>query len=141
MRTDLLRLKHRRLIAVDNIELSGVDEILNKLKNIGANVSKLENQALRNAAEPVLEDAKANAPVKTGKLKEGLGISSVKAKAGMKYILVGIDKSDNSKIFYGKFIEFGTSKMSPRPFMGPAYEKNKREIIEEIKSTLREGLK
>lgn len=126
---------------MDNIELSGVDEILNKLQKIGANVSKLENQALRNAAEPVLEDAKANAPVRTGKLKEGLKISSIKIKEGMKYVLVGVDKSDNSKIFYSKFIEFGTTKMSARPFLGPAYEKNRREIIEEIKNTLREGLK
>ena len=126
---------------MDNIELSGVDEILNKLQNIGANVSKFENQALRNAAEPVLEDAKANAPVRTGKLKEGLKISSIKTKEGMKYVLVGVDKSDNSKIFYGKFVEFGTTKMSARPFLGPAYEKNKREIVETIKNTLKEGLK
>lgn len=55
-----------------NIELEGVDEILNKLQSIGANVGKLENKALKNAAEPVLEDAKANVPVKTGKLKKGL---------------------------------------------------------------------
>jgi len=126
---------------VDNIELSGVDEILIRLQQIGANVSRLENQALRNAAEPVLEDAKANAPVRTGKLKEGLKISSIKTKEGMKYVLVGVDKSDNSKIFYGKFVEFGTTKMSARPFLGPAYEKNKREIVETIKDTLKEGLK
>ena len=126
---------------MDNIELSGVDEILNRLQQIGANVSRLENQALRNAAEPVLEDAKANAPVRTGKLKEGLKISSIKTKEGMKYILVGVDKSDNSKIFYGKFVEFGTTKMSARPFLGPAYEKNKREIVETIKDKLKEGLK
>ena len=126
---------------MDNIELSGVDEILNRLQQIGANVSRLENQALRNAAEPVLEDAKANAPVRTGKLKEGLKISSIKTKEGMKYVLVGVDKSDNSKIFYGKFVEFGTTKMSARPFLGPAYEKNKREIVETIKDTLKEGLK
>lgn len=54
-----------------NIELEGVDEILNKLQSIGAKVGKLENKALKNAAEPVLEDAKANVPVKTGKLKKG----------------------------------------------------------------------
>jgi HK97 gp10 family phage protein len=126
---------------MDNIELSGVDEILNKLQKIGVNVSRLENQALRNAAEPVLEDAKANAPIRTGKLKEGLKISGVKNRDGTKYVLVGIDKSDNSKIFYGKFIEFGTSKMSPRPFLEPAYDKNKKEILERIKSTLKEGLK
>jgi HK97 gp10 family phage protein len=124
-----------------DIKLDGVDELLNKLQQLGANISSLENKALKNAAEPVLEDAKANVPVKTGKLQRGLKTSGIKTKDGIKYVLVGVDRSDNSKIFYGKFIEFGTSKMSARPFLEPAYEKNKKEIVEAIKNTLKEGLK
>ncbi|WP_333861535.1 HK97-gp10 family putative phage morphogenesis protein [Clostridium sp.] len=124
-----------------DIELTGVDEILNKLQQMGANISRLENKALRNAAEPVLEDAKANVPVRTGKLKKGLKITNVKKKEGIKYILVGVDRGDNSEIFYSKFIEFGTSKMSARPFLQPAYEKNKDNIQKTIANTLKEGLK
>ena len=124
-----------------DIELTGVDEILNKLQQMGANISRLENKALRNAAEPVLEDAKANVPVRTGKLKKGLKITNVKKKEGVKYILVGVDRGDNSEIFYSKFIEFGTSKMSARPFLQPAYEKNKDNIQKTIANTLKEGLK
>jgi len=126
---------------VADIELTGVDEILNKLQQMGANISRLENKALRNAAEPVLEDAKANVPVRTGKLKKGLKITNVKKKEGIKYILVGVDRGDNSEIFYSKFIEFGTSKMSARPFLQPAYEKNKDNIQKTIANTLKEGLK
>ena len=128
---------------MDNIELSGVDEILNKLQKIGANISRFENKALKNAAEPVLDDAKATSAFhdRSGKLRRGLKISGIKTKDGIKYVLVGVDKSDNSEIFYGKFVEFGTTKMSARPFLGPAYEKNKREIVETIKDTLKEGLK
>ncbi|AND85564.1 hypothetical protein GTH52_01065 [Clostridium tyrobutyricum] len=124
-----------------NIELTGVDEILNKLQQIGANVGRLENKALKNAAEPVLEDAKANVPVRTGKLKKGLKITNVKKKEGIKYILVGVDKGDNSEIFYGKFIEFGTSKRAAHPFLQPAYEKNIDDIKGIIAETLKEGLK
>ncbi|WP_411680646.1 HK97-gp10 family putative phage morphogenesis protein [Clostridium thailandense] len=124
-----------------SIELTGVDEILNKLQQMGANVGRLENKALKNAAEPVLEDAKANVPVRTGKLKKGLKITNVKKKDGMKYILVGVDRGDNSEVFYGKFIEFGTSKMPARPFLQPAYEKNKNKIQKTIAGTLKEGLK
>jgi len=87
---------------VASIELTGVDEILNKLQQMGVNISRLENKALKNAAEPVLEDAKANVPVRTGKLKKGLKITNVKKKEGVKYILVGVDRGDNSEIFYGK---------------------------------------
>ncbi|APM39929.1 HK97-gp10 family putative phage morphogenesis protein [Clostridium kluyveri] len=124
-----------------DIELTGVDEILNKLQQMGTNISRLENKALKNAAEPVLEDAKANVPVRTGKLKKGLKITNVKKEEGVKYILVGVDRGDNSEIFYGKFIEFGTSKMSARPFLQPAYEKNKDNIQKTIANTLKEGLK
>jgi len=128
---------------VDNIELTGVDEILNRLQQIGGNISKFENKALKNAAEPVLADAKSTTAFhdRSGKLRRGLKTSGIKTKDGIKYVLVGVDKSDNSEIFYGKFIEFGTSKMNARPFLGPAYEKNKKEIVETIKDTLREGLK
>lgn len=126
-----------------NIELTGVDEILNRLQQIGANLGKLENKALKNAAEPVLDDAKATNAFKnrSGKLRKGLKITNVKKKDGMKYILVGVDRGDNSEVFYGKFIEFGTSKMPARPFLQPAYEKNKDNIKRTIAETLKEGLK
>lgn len=124
-----------------NIELMGVNEILNKLQQIGSNVGRLENKALKNAAEPVLEDAKTNVSVRTGKLKKGLKITNVKKKENIKYILVGVDRGDNSEIFYGKFIEFGTSKRAAHPFLQPAYEKNKDDIKRIIAETLKEGLK
>lgn len=126
-----------------DIELTGVDEILNKLQQIGTNISRLENKALRNAAEPVLEDAKATNAFndRSGKLRKGLKISNIKSIEGTKYVLVGVDKSDNSKIYYGKFLEFGTSKMPAKPFLQPAYEKNKDIIEKTIAETLKEGLK
>lgn len=126
-----------------DIELKGVDQILDKLNQMGANITRLENKALKNAAQPVLEDAKVTNAFndRSGRLRKRLKISSVKKKEGVKYILVGVDKSDNSKIFYGKFLEFGTSKISARPFLQPAYEKNKEEIQKTIAETLKEGLK
>lgn len=126
-----------------DIELKGVDQILNKLSRMGANITRFENKALKNAAEPVLEDAKATNVFndRSGRLRKGLKISGVKKKEGVKYILVGVDKSDNSKIFYGKFLEFGTSKISARPFLQPAYEKNRGQIQKTIAETLKEGLK
>lgn len=124
-------------------ELKGVDQILNKLSQMGANITRFENKALKNAAETVLEDAKATNVFndRSGRLRKGLKISGVKKKEGVKYILVGVDKSDNSKIFYGKFLEFGTSKISARPFLQPAYEKNREQIQKTIAETLKEGLK
>lgn len=122
------------------ISMEGVDAIIERLNAINANVNKLTNTALKKAAVPVLADAISNAPVLSGKLKEGLKISGIKSKEGIKYVLVGIDKSDNSEIFWGKFSEFGTSKMPAKPFLGPAFEKNKNTVNEIIKNTLKGGL-
>jgi HK97 gp10 family phage protein len=106
MKTDIWKLKLWRLNKVADIELKGVDEIIDKLQRIGANVGRLENQALKNAAEPVLDAAKENVPVRTGKLKSGIRISKVKVKSGVKYIQVGVDREDNSEIFYGRICCF-----------------------------------
>ena len=125
------------------IRMEGVDAIIDKLNAINANVNKLTNTALKAAAVPILDDAKSTSAFadRTGKLRAGLKTSAVKTQGGIKYVLVGIDKGDTSKIFYGKFIEFGTTIKAARPFLGPAYESNKSKVQEIIKDVLKGGLR
>ncbi len=123
-----------------NIELEGVQELLDKLQQMGHQAARIENQALVKGAQPILEEAVRNAPEKTGKGKKGLKISRPRKQGEEKYVLVGIDRGDYSEIFYMKFHEFGTSKMKARPFLGPAYEKNKAKTLEIIREELKRGL-
>ncbi len=45
----------------------------------------------------------------------------------------GKDKTNvESNADYSAFLEYGTSKMEPRPFMLPAFEKNKKPIINAV---------
>nr|WP_208461157.1 HK97-gp10 family putative phage morphogenesis protein [Clostridium botulinum] len=122
------------------MELDGLDELIRKVQDMGRAGTMIENRALKKAGELIVEEAKNNVPFRKGKLKEGLKVSGVRKKNGNKFVLAGIQKGDNSKIFYGKFLEFGTSKMKARPFMGPAYESKKEEAKEVIKEELRKGL-
>nr|WP_207794467.1 HK97-gp10 family putative phage morphogenesis protein [Clostridium botulinum] len=122
------------------MELDGMDNLIRKIEDIGKAGTRIENKALKKAGELIVEEAKNNVPFRKGKLKEGLKVSGVRKKNGNKFVLAGIQKGDNSKIFYGKFLEFGTSKMKARPFMGPAYESKKEEAKEVIKEELRKGL-
>lgn len=117
-----------------------MEQLIRKIEDMGKAGARVENEALKKAGEVILNEAKNNAPQKTGKLKEGLKVSSVRKKNDNKYVLVGIQKGDNSNIFYGKFLEFGTSKMPAKPFMAPAYESKKEEVKEIIKEELRRGL-
>lgn len=123
-----------------DLKIEGMDELLNKISEMGRKASRIENDALIKAAEPILEDAVRSAPKLTGKGKEGLKITRPKLKDGKRYILIGIDRGDISEIFYMKFHEFGTSKMQARPFLGPAYEKNKTKAMEIIKEELKKAI-
>ncbi|NFJ83905.1 HK97 gp10 family phage protein [Clostridium botulinum] len=123
-----------------SMELDGMDNVIRKIEDMGKAGTRIENKALKKAGELIVEEAKNNVPFRKGKLKEGLKVSGVRKKNGNKFVLAGIQKGDNSKIFYGKFLEFGTSKMKARPFMGPAYESKKEEAKEIIKQELRNAL-
>lgn len=41
---------------------------------------------------------------------------------------------------YGRFLEFGTSKMAPRPFLTPAYFNNLEKIVDRIKHGLERAI-
>jgi len=125
------------------LTLSGVDDLIAMLNAMNANTNKLVNAALKAAAVPVLEDAKATSAFadRSGKLRRMLSTSGVRTKDGVKYILIGVDKGDISEIFYAKFIEFGTSRMSAKPFLDPAYQNNKYTVLRILKEKLKEGLR
>lgn len=105
---------------------------------------------------------------KSNHAKDLLKISRPRSKGDTKYVLVGLDKGDVSEAFYLKFAEWGTSAHSikvqkgkqiaggilkstknkpinipslpARPFLQPAYERNKKQAIEIIKQELKRGL-
>ena len=136
------------------IELSGLNDLLNKLRQVSDKANRVENAALLAAAEPVQKTASRLAPRsdtpskptrsqswRTGRhLADNIVISKVKKKNGVKYVEIGPTRGDNSAFFYAKFIEWGTSRMPARPFMQPAYEQNKKEILDTISLHLREAL-
>ena len=125
-----------------DLEVSGMQELLDKMQELGKHATKIQNQALLKAAEPILNDAVQTTTFtdRTGRLRKGLKISRPKSKGDTRYVLVGIDKGDISKIFWGKFHEFGTSREPARPFLAPAYARHKKEAIEIIKNELRKAL-
>ncbi len=49
----------------------------------------------------------------------------------------GLSAEVGSHIFYAPFLEDGTSKMDPRPWLRPAYEKYADDIADEVTDVLR----
>ena len=123
----------------NTMTLEGMEEILDRLKELGQRAAPAENQALFAGAKIVQKYASQRAP-RSSETKEHLAdnivISDPKQDENGKYVEVG----PKAPFFYGKFLEYGTSKMSPRPFMGPAQAESKKQVLETIRQTLKEGL-
>ena len=72
-------------------------------------------KAFEDAAEDLMNEAKRNAPISTGKLKNSITKKTLTNKKGSKLMAVGPD------LDYGFFVEVGANDKAPRPFMGRAY--------------------
>lgn len=120
------------------LHLEGADE-LNKA------LAKLENKpkghALREAtedgAEVIRSEAARNAPRDTGVLQENIEDQTHRLQIGRAQIDIGPAR----KAFYGRMIELGTSKMSAKPFLRPAFDTKKDDAIKAIGDTLKRILK
>lgn len=126
-----------------NVEFEGFNEIINGLNKLGGKANEAENRILKKAGEIVRDEASRRAPrsrLNKKHLADNIKISKIQSKNGKKYILVGPGKGDNSEFFYGKFIEYGTSKKPARPFLEPALRESGNEIFDEAKKILRETL-
>jgi len=122
-----------------NVTLEGMDEILDRLKELGQRAAPAENQALYAGAKIVQESASQKAPRSSETnehLADNIVISEPKQDENGKYVEVG----PKAPFFYGKFVEYGTSKMTARPFMGPAQAESKKQVLETIRQTLKAGL-
>lgn len=80
---------------------------------IKAELQKRVNQAVAKAAADVEANAKTDAPIDTGWLRNSIGM----LQRGEADWMVGVGAS------YGRYVEFGTYKVPARPFLMPAFEK------------------
>ena len=77
---------------------------------------------------------KASAPGEAPASDTGFLVSNIRVKAQKDFVEV------RSEASYSKFLEYGTSKMLPRPFMFPASEKSKPKIAEVLFQKIKQSL-
>lgn len=117
------------------VKLQGMQQLKAQLLELEKKIDKkLKEDALIAGAEIMKEKVKESAPVRTGILKANIIVSDVKNSK----IHIGPDQQ--GKAFYGHFLEFGTSKMSAQPFMGPAFENNQDEAQEKMMEVIKREL-
>ena len=87
------------------------------LKAVGRETEKVE----RRLAKLVQRTAEALAPRQTGKLKSEIDIRSSKFADGG--YIVQAQGPGNYTRYYASFVELGTHKMAPQPYLRPAINK------------------
>ena len=121
------------------MEIKGLRELDRELRKLSRKAQRQTvTRALREAAKPMLAEARAKAPVgSTGKLKRGIVIRAVpRLPKGNFGVMVGVKK----EVFYARFLEFGTRRMAPKPFLRPSYEQGKNKAVGDIAKRLKSEL-
>ena len=115
-----------------SVELVGTKELEKAFKDMEADMrNRLAENAASKAGDMVVQDAKALAPVDTEALRDSIGKEIKRGKRGS-FVQVGSTIGDTSQAhgYYAFFIEYGTSKMAPKPFLRPALDKNRNTIMQ-----------
>lgn len=119
------------------MKLEGVATLEAKAKGYTDRVSRkaLESDVLQKAAEPVRERAAAKAPRgATGTLQSGVVVATQSTahrifaqSKGYGRAKVGVGPSSDA--FYGIFQELGTSRHPAQPFLRPAVDASRQQVI------------
>ena len=133
---------------MNDVQLIGLKEVMKKFDFYDKDTRKRLRGAVKDAAKPVLADAKSKLQAQledtSGLLEKDLTIIAEKSKGNNeKYVVrVGQQRRKNAKAInqsgtpYGGYVEYGTSKTAAKPFLRPAIEENgdavKTAVIEGI---------
>lgn len=136
--------------------VKGLRELSEALKELPQRIARNAlRQSVAAGASIIRNDAKARAPVSTqapapgdplpGTLKRSIlikhvpersGVSSqtfiVGVRSGKRYRNQGKKGNRSQDAYYWRWVEFGTVKMSARPFLRPAFEANKQAAVDAI---------
>lgn len=112
----------------------GFDELSADLRGVSVSAAQKALLAVQRTAKQIESGAKQRAPVDTGNLRNSITTSlSDGAGAGASEATV------TAGAFYGPYVEFGTSRMAPQPFFGPAVDEATPQF-EQAMAELLEGL-
>lgn len=116
------------------VEIEGSEEIARKLAELSDTMAGGELAvATRLGAEVVAEEAANRVPRKSGNLARSMSTQVTKATRTRATVLAGPTKDG----YYGRFLEFGTSRQAARPFLRPAFDEKKDEVVRVVGDYLR----
>lgn len=128
---------------MSNIELEGMQELIDRVNKLGAKGEEVKKKALNKTGELIKSSMERRAPRSAENKKhmaDNIEISDIEKEDGVDFIKIGPNKGDNSEFFYSKFTEWGTSKIPAQHWAENSIVENKREVNEIIMDELQRGL-
>lgn len=124
---------------MDGFNVSGLNEILARLNELGDRAEIIEKKALKKGAEIVQEAMKGNvnrSDRDSVHIQDDLKVS-IKDENGVKVAEIGPGKAT---AWRAKFLEFGTTKMPAYPFVEKSLTENREQVMEAIARELKRGM-
>ncbi len=116
-------------------------DLITSLKKLPLNIQKnVMVGATRAGANVIRDDARSRVRKKTGRLKKSIGLIKRKSKRTEVIFTVSPRIGGRNDGFYGRFLEFGTSKLAPVPFMRPALDNQSDESLKASKEYMQKRL-
>lgn len=104
-----------------SVDASEVRRLAFDLEKAPAAVTAKAGRAIAKTAHDIEADAKAIVPVDTGFLK-----NSISSDIGELSAVIGPTAD------YGLYVEEGTSRMGPQPYMRPAFDRRKEGLVQAL---------
>lgn len=112
-----------------NLYIEGLEQLIDDLGNMTNDAIEALKEGASEGAGIVLYDARSGAPVDQGDLKNALRKVQT-GKRSRKKTGYKVEVGPMPGKWHGAFPELGTAKMPAKPFIRPAYDKNKERIKE-----------
>jgi len=122
------------------MEVDGMQEIQKRLSQLGTKRNRTENKAIRAGGNILAETMSNEVPVSDVNhehIRDNIAVSGVKRSTGIPNVEVGPNKE---VAWRAHFLEFGTIKMMPNPFISRSASVSKNDVNEAIRQELKKGL-
>ena len=120
------------------IKIVGMEQVKRNFDALMADLDPLTVSILKKAAKDVKEEARELVPVDTGALRKSIRVTSTAKEAGH-ITRVGVraggyetNPKTGNLVNYAVFVEFGTSRQAPQPYLVPAANKKAVPILREM---------
>ena len=123
------------------ITLTGDKALERRLKKLPANIQRnMAKRSMRKALANVRKEAKASAPVRTGRLKKSIATRISIRRNGDLTGRVYSRSRGKLGAPHANLVEWGGPNNSPSRFMTRVFEKNKDRVVFEFRKVLREEI-